>query len=250
MLETPEAQQWLAELKTANALAEAALVAELEARITAEEQRKDEELARIFRHRPGGVREAEDGGGGLPCRLDPLRAAQACMAAGGSCGDRRESRGAPVDRRAGGSERFRRGFGTRSRGGPRASLGLQDGDEDYTIEDVLIEVPIWRPGKTAKNWLALIAIDPLQSGGLDRQFARKAKGDDYLYIVPDWHPGDAVEFGADSRNERCRWYGYVVRIGEDHVVLHKCLDGKAAVRKGKVFAATIIAVAADTEVTA
>lgn len=133
----------------------------------------------------------------------------------------------------------------------RASLGLQDGDEDYTIEDgALIEVPIWRPGKTAKNWLAVIAIDPSQSGGLDRQFARKAKGDDYLYIVPDWHLGDAVEFGADGRNERCRWYGYVVRIGQDHVVLHKCLDGKAAVREGKVFATTIVAVADDAEVTA
>ena len=114
----------------------------------------------------------------------------------------------------------------------------------------LIEVPIWRPGKTAKNWLAVIAIDPSQSGGLDRQFARKAKGDDYLYIVPDWHLGDAVEFGADGRNERCRWYGYVVRIGQDHVVLHKCLDGKAAVREGKVFATTIVAVADDAEVTA
>ena len=98
-------------------------------------------------------------------------------------------------------------------------------------------MPIWRPGKTAKNWLALIAIDPLQSGGLDRQFARKAKGDDYLYIVPT---GIRVTpWSSADGNERCRWYGYVVRIGEDHVVLHKCLDGKAAVRKGKVFAATI-----------
>lgn len=129
----------------------------------------------------------------------------------------------------------------------RASLGLGDGDRDFAIENgCLTRVPCWESHARGKNWLAVITPDPTAPGGFRRVFATAAKDDSY-YLLPDWKPGDAVEFGADyytggGRKNSNRWYGYVVRqvLGENgtgYVVLHECGTGKAAYKEGQKHAA-------------
>lgn len=127
----------------------------------------------------------------------------------------------------------------------RASLGLRDGDDDYSIDNgALTEVPpgMWQSHKRGKNWMATIEVDPSQAGGFARSFASKAKGE-YFYIVPALAVGQAVEFGADyysgSGNKSAnRWYGYVVSISDERLVLHHCATGKAAIKEGAEFART------------
>jgi hypothetical protein len=132
----------------------------------------------------------------------------------------------------------------------RAELGLQPGDRDFAIEDgALTAVPRWVDHRRCpstyrsrgKNWLAIITADPAQPGGLGRSFADKAKGSSY-YIVPELVVGQAVEFGADyysggGRRRPERWYGYVVRLTDSLLVLHRCDTGKAAIKEGAAFAA-------------
>jgi len=128
----------------------------------------------------------------------------------------------------------------------RAERGLADGDLALNIEDgALTQVPAgcWQSHSRGKNWLAIIGTSPASPGGLARDFAPKAKGDSY-YLLPDWTAGDALEFGADyytgsGRKSAKRWYGYVVRIEADYVVLRECSTGKAAVKAGAAHRKTL-----------
>lgn len=129
----------------------------------------------------------------------------------------------------------------------RVSLGLREGDDDFEIEDgALAQIPggMWESHSRGKNWLATITADPKSAGGLAREFADKAKGE-LFYILPSLSAGQAVEFGADyysgrGRKSAKRWYGYVVRIDAERIVLHECKDGKAAIREGAKFAAVAV----------
>lgn len=134
----------------------------------------------------------------------------------------------------------------------RAGLGLQDGEFDYAVEDgCLMRVPCYDTSRRAKNWMAVITVDPSKPGGLDRDFAEKAHGDAY-YVLPTLNPGDALEFGADGYSSRGRKtperaYRFVVRVevqdGNGYIVLRKCSSGKDAVKAGKKFADELTAVA-------
>jgi hypothetical protein len=84
---------------------------------------------------------------------------------------------------------------------------------------------------------------------LARDFAAKGHGRGNYYRFPSADVGDAWEFGADyysgrGRKIANRWYGYVVRVevanGAGYVVLHECAGGKAAVKAGAKFAATLV----------
>lgn len=138
----------------------------------------------------------------------------------------------------------------------RASLGLMDLDCDFPVsENCLAKVPVWESHSRGKNWLARITSNPTAPGGLEREFATKARGGLY-YVLPDLAPGDAVEFGADyytgkGRKQSERWYGFVVRVDRDdagaaiRLILRKSAGGKTAIKDGAKFAAA--ATAAETE---
>lgn len=125
----------------------------------------------------------------------------------------------------------------------RAALNLGEDDLDLKIENgALTEIPegCWEPHSRGKNWMAVIQIDPSKPGGLDRAFAAKARGDGY-YLLPSLSPGDALEFGADyysgrGRKNPTRWYGYVLRVEDDALIVHRCASGKTAVKEGAAYA--------------
>jgi hypothetical protein len=123
----------------------------------------------------------------------------------------------------------------------RAELGLRPGDDDYEIEEgALSQVPVWESHRRGKNWMAVIdRLDPKSPGGVARSFAEKAKGSFY-YVLPPLSIGDAVEFGADyytgsGKPSRDRWYGYVVRLDPDRLVLHKCSSAATALKAGAAY---------------
>jgi hypothetical protein len=97
------------------------------------------------------------------------------------------------------------------------------------------------------------AIDPKAPGGVARSFCQKAKGH-YLYILPETlAPGDAIEVGGDyytgsGRPDRHRWYGFVVRIKEDHLVLRRCKTAAEAFRQGALYRAAKTGQKGDTHV--
>lgn len=103
-------------------------------------------------------------------------------------------------------------------------------------EGALVQVPVLEPRQNGNNWLATIALNPRAPGGLDRTFVDRAGGSHYYYFVEALTIGDAVEFGADlgARNPkkvvRRRWYGVVVEIREDALVLEEYLDEYSAVK--------------------
>lgn len=127
----------------------------------------------------------------------------------------------------------------------RESLGLREGDFDYNIEqNCLADVPVWEDHSRGKNWLAVISLNPSKPGGLERSFAEKAKGGLY-YHLPTLNPGDAVEFGADyysgrGKKNSKRWYGYVVRVDTERLILHKVAGGKTAIKEGQKFAQELV----------
>lgn len=92
----------------------------------------------------------------------------------------------------------------------------------YPVEHgALVSAPIYNDHKRGKNWLAVIAPDPMAPGGLGRKFQPQARGR-YLYMIDGLKVGDAVEFGADhysgSGNKTpYRWYGVVRSITEESV---------------------------------
>lgn len=122
----------------------------------------------------------------------------------------------------------------------RERLGLTDGDVYLPIEDgALTNVPAgcWESHKRGKNWLATIAADPTAPGGLARRFWDRAKGDSFYIVAGEVAAGDAVEFGADyysggGRPSRKRWYGHVVRVSGEAMVVHEASTAKAAIAAG------------------
>ena len=134
----------------------------------------------------------------------------------------------------------------------RDALGLEDDDEDLTIENgALTQVPpgMWTTHKRGRNWFAVIGNNPAAPGGLDRDFATKAKGSSY-YLLPDLNPGDPVEFAADyysgsGRKSPDRWHGYVVRVIPEadgkpgSLIVRHCDEPKTAIKQGAKFAASL-----------
>ncbi|MFA7121688.1 MAG: hypothetical protein WC277_09410 [Bacilli bacterium] len=124
----------------------------------------------------------------------------------------------------------------------REELGLGPDDDDYRIEDgVLMAVPKWSSHKRSRCWMAKIDIDPSSPGGLSRDFFDKARGSGYYRLPTDLKPGDALEVAADyysasGRKSGDRWYGYVVRITPEMLVVREAAGGKTAVKMGGAFA--------------
>jgi hypothetical protein len=84
-----------------------------------------------------------------------------------------------------------------------------------------------------KNWLATIQIDPRAPGGLARVFQPRGYGDFY-YLTEGLLAGTAVEFGADyysggGHKRPNRWYGVVLEVRSDAVVLQKIETAREAV---------------------
>lgn len=121
----------------------------------------------------------------------------------------------------------------------RAELGLKEGDVALKVEEeALTQVPsgMWDARTRGKNWMAIIGISPSSPGGLSRDFIERGKGD-YYYILPEFSPGQAIEFGADyytgsGKKVSNRWHGFVVRQESDALVLRRVGDGKTAVKEG------------------
>ena len=96
---------------------------------------------------------------------------------------------------------------------------------EIEIEDgALTDAPVWKDHKRGRNWMARVKKNPQAPGGLAREFAQRAHGG-YYYIWPvGWKIGDVVEFGADYYSTRGvkhpkRWYGIIVEVHEDKIVL-------------------------------
>ena len=111
----------------------------------------------------------------------------------------------------------------------------------YPIEEgALTNIPIFEESLRGKNWLAVISPDPRSPGGLQRQFAEKARGK-YIYMVDEIKVGDAIEFGADflgskGRREPKRWYGVVAAKTETELYLAKMEDASKALQTAREIA--------------
>lgn len=97
--------------------------------------------------------------------------------------------------------------------------------------------PKYRDHKRARNWAATIRLDPTQPGGLSRAFWPRAKGEWYYMVPPSLAAGDAVEFAADyyscgGRKSVDRWYGTVVSVSGQAVVIEEHATAREAVEAG------------------
>jgi hypothetical protein len=102
----------------------------------------------------------------------------------------------------------------------------------------LKQAPIWQNHSRSKNWMAKIAVDPTEPGGLRRDFARKARGD-FTYLVASWMvPDTPIEFGADyytgsGRKHADRWYGVIRAISETEIEFEKFETARDAIKAAK-----------------
>lgn len=98
------------------------------------------------------------------------------------------------------------------------------------------DAPIYQTHKRGKNWMAVIHQDPAQPNGLGRRFIPKARGEGNYYIVEGAiKGGEPVEFGADyytGGGSKCasRWYGVVVSISDEEIVLVNATTAKRAIK--------------------
>ena len=119
----------------------------------------------------------------------------------------------------------------------KVAMGGKETDYRCHIEDGAIQnIPL---SKGDKSWFATIAVSPSSPGGLARDFAAKARGGAH-YMVPSLSVGDPVEFGEDTVSRRGkrttdRWYGFVVAVTDDAVLLRPCSTGKSACKDGAKF---------------
>lgn len=111
----------------------------------------------------------------------------------------------------------------------------------FPVENgALTDVPVYESHQRGKNWMATIADDPRSPGGLRREFADRARGAKYHYMVPEGlKPGDAVEFGADyisggGKRSANRWHGVVHESGPGKLSLLKAKDAEDAFRLSKL----------------
>lgn len=122
-------------------------------------------------------------------------------------------------------------------------LGGRTGDVFLKVEDgELAEVPprCWETHPSrGKNWMALIWPDRKEKGGLRREWVPRAGGK-HFYILPDLPVGQAIEFGAnyykpEGGKESRRWYGFVITISKEYLVMRPCDEGKHAHNAGKKY---------------
>lgn len=108
---------------------------------------------------------------------------------------------------------------------------------DYpVINRGLMAVPAWNDSHRAKNWAAVVEVDPVAPGGFRRKWFNRGNGPTY-YVVPEsLESGDVVEFGADrvsysGNRDGNRWYGVVLAVSDVAVRLQKCVSAADAVSK-------------------
>lgn len=106
-----------------------------------------------------------------------------------------------------------------------------------SVGKALIEVPIFEKHRRGKNWLAIISVEPTAPGGLGRKFCPRGNGE-CVYIIEQLSRFDAVEFGADyltwsGNTARKRWYGVVIDIRFDFVLLEAAESGAKAVIRAR-----------------
>jgi len=110
----------------------------------------------------------------------------------------------------------------------------------------LTESPKWEDHQRGKNWWAKIAIDPTAPGGLKRNFADKARGDSFFYLVPSWcKPGVPVEFAGDyisgrGARRQDRMWGIITEVHADHLILMPCKNARTAVKDAESFQACLV----------
>ncbi len=105
----------------------------------------------------------------------------------------------------------------------------------------MLGVPVYEEHHRGKNWMAVINKNPKAPNGLDRTFVEKGKGE-YFYIVSNVKIGDVVEFGADyissgGRRRTNRWYGVVIQIDDNMIVIDEHETANEAIEAAGSFAA-------------
>lgn len=108
---------------------------------------------------------------------------------------------------------------------------------DYpVINRGLMAVPAWNDNHRAKNWAAIVEVDPVAPGGFRRKWFNRGNGPAY-YVVPEMlGVGDVVEFGADrvsfsGNRDGNRWYGVVLAVSDSAIRLQKCVSAADAASK-------------------
>jgi len=113
------------------------------------------------------------------------------------------------------------------------------------LNRALLKVPIWNDHKRARNWAAIVTLDPTVAGGIVRFWLARGPGE-VPYILPDTiKVNDVVEFGADkirfasALRDKERWYGVVLEVSPLHLLLKPCEDAISAFRYAAEIAAPI-----------
>jgi len=112
------------------------------------------------------------------------------------------------------------------------------------VNDALLEAPVLELCKErARNWLAVVDINPVKPGGFDRYFLPQGRGG-CLYITEQLMLFDAVEFGGDriawSGNiVQNRWYGVFVKREGDFLFFESAANGNEAVLRSRALKAGV-----------
>jgi len=104
----------------------------------------------------------------------------------------------------------------------------------------LTDAPVYCSHRRGKNWMAVISKDPKGPGGLRRRFLANARGQ-YYYMVEGLKVGDPVEFGADyytssGHRDPERWYGVVIELTADHIVIERYSTAVQAIEAAQALA--------------
>lgn len=96
----------------------------------------------------------------------------------------------------------------------------------------LLAVPVWEESRRAKNWAAVVGVDPAMPGGLSRRWLPKGRGICFFHIE-QLAVLDVVEFAGDrtawsGNTVSNRWYGIVIGITPNEVALRRCKDAREA----------------------
>jgi hypothetical protein len=110
----------------------------------------------------------------------------------------------------------------------------------YKVEKrALLEVPVYREHRRARNWAAtILELDPKSPGGIRREFWERGQGK-FFYIIPERLALPApVEIAADYYNSRGekwprRWYGVLIEITSSEAVFEEVASAEEAIRRAK-----------------
>lgn len=97
----------------------------------------------------------------------------------------------------------------------------------------LLETPVNNSHHRARNWVAIVTLNPTLPGGIDRFWFHRGSGP-VPYIVPEQlSVFDVVEFGADyvrgsGTRDPVRWYGVVLAVTQTSIILQPCKTALAA----------------------